>query len=128
MAHKSLAWGTARNCKWNKCISKIDKSVFVIRRNGNDDAEILYQKYLDVLFKLDIGNPLKNNKPTKPYNLLMGKNWMSAIRRSREGLKGFSINALGFAGYLLATNEADVEWLDQVGPQQLLENVVDPYR
>jgi|TARA_B100001173_G_C15590073_1_gene380125 ATP adenylyltransferase len=46
------------------------------------------------------------------------------VRRRREGAAGFSINALGFAGYLLATASADLNWLKTYGPEALLREVV----
>ena len=39
-------------------------------------------------------------KPKKAYNLLVTSHWSAIILRSREGTKGISINALGFAGYI----------------------------
>ena len=69
---------------------------------------------------------LFTNLDFKPYNLIISRNWIALIRRSKEGIMGYSINALGFAGYLLATNESDIKWLDHYGPEYLLQNVVDP--
>jgi ATP adenylyltransferase len=49
---------------------------------------------------------------------------MAIVRRRREGAAGFSINALGFAGYLLATENSDVRWLKSHGPEALLREVI----
>ena len=49
---------------------------------------------------------------------------MAMVRRRREGAAGFSVNALGFAGYLLATTDADLHWLRAQGPEALLREVV----
>ncbi|MGB1622860.1 MAG: hypothetical protein ACPHAS_09360 [Synechococcus sp.] len=44
--------------------------------------------------------------------------------RHRDGVHGFSVNALGFAGYLLSTDESDRAWLKTEGPDVLLREVV----
>ena len=50
---------------------------------------------------------------------------MAMVRRSREGIRGFSVNALGFAGSLLSTEASDREWIHRSGPEALLQAVVD---
>jgi ATP adenylyltransferase len=51
---------------------------------------------------------------------------MAIVRRKTEGIRGFSVNALGFAGSLLSTAESDREWIHRAGPEALLHAVVDP--
>lgn len=48
-------------------------------------------------------------QPPAPYNLLLTRDWMLAVPRSREGVDGISVNALGFAGSLLFRHEAERE-------------------
>ncbi len=103
----------------------IDSSIFVVdltkkRRN----AEYFYDYYLRACEILEIGIPSRNFKPTCAYNLIISRDWMAVIRRLKDGLRGFSINGLGFAGYLLATAESDVTWLDSNGPESLLKGVI----
>jgi ATP adenylyltransferase len=50
--------------------------------------------------------------------------WIAMVRRRKEGAAGFSINALGFAGYLLATANSDLNWLKANGPEALLREVI----
>jgi len=50
--------------------------------------------------------------------------WMAIVRRSREGIRNFNVNALGFAGFLLSTVASDREWIDRSGPEALLRAVV----
>ena len=38
---------------------------------------------------------------------------------------GFEINALGFAGYLLATSKSKISWLEVNGLHSLLNQVVE---
>ena len=65
-------------------------------------------------------------QPLYPYNLLFNDRWFVTIRRVREHCAGFSLNALGFAGYLLATEQSDLGWLDQNGAWALLGQVAAP--
>jgi AAA+ ATPase superfamily predicted ATPase len=48
------------------------------------------------------------------------------IRRKKEHCAGFSLNALGFAGYLLATDRSQLDWLGLHGPVELLKQVASP--
>ena len=104
---------------------ELNKSLVVTERKDEDDAKVLYEKYLSACNSLEIGSPKNNVEPLLPYNLLISKTWIAAVKRSKEGINGFSINALGFAGYLLATNESQISWLDKYGPENLLRLVTD---
>ena len=73
-----------------------------------------------------LGSPDRSEQPRLPYNLLLSRRWLALIRRRCEGVKGFSVNALGFAGYLLSTDASDRGWLGRVGPESLLRDVVPP--
>ncbi|WP_320667709.1 ATP adenylyltransferase [Prochlorococcus sp. MIT 1307] len=104
----------------------ISRSTLVLRINQNEfSSDNLYQKYLMCCKTMGLGNPIENKEPLKAYNLLICKNWFALIIRSREEIKGFNLNALGFAGYLLATDESDIEWLNTFGPEYLLKQVVE---
>ena len=45
------------------------------------------------------------------------------VARIKEHAAGFSVNALGFAGYLLLTEGSDASWLRSNGPLALLRSV-----
>jgi ATP adenylyltransferase len=51
---------------------------------------------------------------------------MLTVERVQEHWAGFSINALGFAGYLLITEGSDTGWLHGQGPWALLRAVAAP--
>lgn len=55
-----------------------------------------------------------------PYNLLVSRRWMLLVPRARECVGTISINALGFAGALLARNDAELELLRRRGPMDAL--------
>jgi len=82
--------------------------------------------YLQHCNMLHLGQPDQQEAPYHPYNLLLTDRWMLTVRRSREHCRGFSVNALGFAGYLLATTGSDLAWLQAEGPWSLLRQVAVP--
>ena len=86
-------------------------------------ARELERHYLEHARQLGLGDPRHDPQPRHPYNLLFTDHWFLSVRRQREHCAGFSVNALGFAGYLLATAGSDLAWLQQQGPWQLLQTV-----
>lgn len=87
-------------------------------------ADALQAAYLMLCRAQNIGDPSNDTRPRKPYNLLFTDQWMGLVSRTCDESHGFSINALGFAGYLLCTDQSDRSWLDQHGPAALLSRVV----
>jgi ATP adenylyltransferase len=86
-----------------------------------DRLQATYQERCD---RRGLGSPDQDPRPRHPYNLLFCNSWMAVISRACDGVHGFSINALGFAGYLLSTDESDQDWLKRQGPESLLRGVV----
>jgi len=86
---------------------------------GSDLAG-LYRQHADAL---GLGQPVRAARPRHPYSPLFNDHWFLSVRRVREHEAGFSINALGFAGYLLATEAAARDWLQRHGPWALLAAV-----
>ncbi len=79
--------------------------------------------YQELSAELDVGQSNRDGCPQHPYNLLLSKQWMVMVRRRKEHHVGFSVNALGFAGYLLATKHSDLDWLRGRGGDALLDCV-----
>ena len=88
-------------------------------------GEMLHQIYLSLAGELGLGSPSNDSCPRGAYNLLLSRQWMAIVRRKSEGIRGFSVNALGFAGSLLSTDESDREWIQRSGPEALLRAVVE---
>jgi ATP adenylyltransferase len=95
---------------------------------GSDPALSLERLYRHLARSLELGDPEVSAAPAHPYNLLLTPQWMALIRREREHSHGFSINGLGFAGYLLLTDGSDADWLQRHGPEALLREVVPDIR
>ena len=93
------------------------------RRHESGNPEELMALYRSHAQALDLGEPGCDPQPRHPYNLLFDDQWFLTVRRHRDDWAGFSVNALGFAGYLLATDRADLDWLRCRGPWALLETV-----
>jgi ATP adenylyltransferase len=75
------------------------------------------QLYLEMLRQLD------SAEAPGPYNLLATRSWMLLVPRSVEHYESISVNALGFAGSLLARNEKELELIRERGPLGVLEDV-----
>tara|TARA_Y100001968_G_scaffold331661_1_gene387038 strand:- start:1512 stop:2351 length:840 start_codon:yes stop_codon:yes gene_type:complete len=110
-----------------KCKTDIERCTVVYGIESKSKDDLINE--LDYLYKsgcaqLGIGDCINYNFPQKPYNLLFTNNYFAIILRSREYYKGFSINALGFAGYLLATNKSDLDWLRSSSIENLLNGVI----
>lgn len=86
------------------------------------ELQVLYQQHAQ---ELGLGQNGQQPVPLHPYNLLFDHDWLMTIRRTREHWAGFSVNALGFAGCLLITEESDKAWLEQEGPLPLLQAVAE---
>jgi ATP adenylyltransferase len=64
-------------------------------------------------------NPRAERQPV-PYNLLATRRWLWLVPRTVAGWRGLPVNALGYAGALIAQDEACYQRLQQLGPLNLL--------
>ncbi len=104
--------------------SKLKKNVVVSKFNFLDKSINIYNLYLELSKKIGLGNPINDEKPRFPYNILITNNWIAIIKRKFDNVHGFSVNGLGFAGYLLVTEKSNINYLKKYGPEKLLENFV----
>ena len=102
------------------------RSCRVVPLSSNLTGDMLHQLYLSMARDLALGAPELDGRPRGAYNLLLSRKWMGMVRRRAEGIHGFSVNALGFAGSLLSTERSDCTWLARTGPEALLRAVVEP--
>jgi ATP adenylyltransferase len=93
------------------------------RRSDPGRGSDLVDLYHDHARELGLGDPGHDPRPLHPYNLLFDDQWFLTVRRVREHCAGFSVNALGFAGFLLSTAASDHAWLERHGPWALLADV-----
>lgn len=64
--------------------------------------------------------------PMPPYNLLLTRDWLLVVPRSRDRWNGISVNALGFAGSVFVRHTEDIARLRAEGPLRLLTGVARP--
>ena len=66
---------------------------------------------------------LDPEKPLAPYNLLVTREWMLLVPRSRECWERISVNALGFAGSLFVRERRQMRAIKIHGPMNVLRSV-----
>ena len=66
---------------------------------------------------------LDAEEPLAPYNLLVTREWMLLVPRSRECWQRVSINALGFAGSLFVRERRQMRAIKAHGPMNVLRSV-----
>lgn len=86
------------------------------RRDGASSLLACYHSLLQAV-------GLSVEEPSAPYNLLVTRQWLLLVPRSRECFEGISINALGFGGALLVKDAAQLAMLRQHGPMAALLHV-----
>ena len=101
---------------------KLRKNIIIKKFSKSLNKENIHQIYKDLSNKLGLGEPEIDKKPKYPYNLIFTDNWMVLIKRKTDNLHGISVNALGFAGYILVTEKSNIKYLKKYGPEKLLEN------
>ena len=87
-------------------------------------AQALYQMYRLMLQQVGM-SPFTEREETlqsDPYNLLFTREWMLLIPRSREFFESISVNALGFAGALLARNSEEMALIEKKGGMGILKH------
>jgi ATP adenylyltransferase len=63
-----------------------------------------------------------------PYCLVITREWMIVVPRSREHFGTVSINSLGYAGALLVRNEEELQVIRDAGPLAALRATALPGR
>ena len=115
--------GKASNLSFLHAVSKVDPQWLEEPAQGAVGTLQCYRSLLQVVGLLN----RDGKKPHGAYNLLITREWMFLIPRSKECFKGISINALGFAGAFLVRNQEEMETVKEVGPFQILQEVGIPY-
>ncbi len=101
---------------------RFDADVHSVCRAG---AEKIFTYYCKMLRHVGMKAPSANRRERQsgPYCLIVTREWMLLVPRSREFFEDISINSLGFAGALLVRNEEQMTILKQRGPMTALKNV-----
>ncbi len=96
--------------------------------DGADAGASLEAIYRGLLEHIGIGQSRVDGLALQsaPYNLLVGRDWMLAVRRAREHADGISVNTLGYAGSLFVKDEAQLALVRRIGPLAVLRSVAAP--
>ncbi|MGK7958737.1 MAG: phosphorylase [Crocosphaera sp.] len=86
-------------------------------------AQQSLENYHNLLKALNIS--VNQEEKPLPYNLLVTRDWMMIVKRSRPKYESISVNSLGFAGALLVKNEAQMKTLKILNPLTILEKVAN---
>jgi len=91
--------------------------------NPGDAARVTHRLYRMMLQKTGLNKitPSSDEKQTGPYNLLFTRDRMLLVKRSTEFFGTISVNALGFAGGLLARDEQEMKLIKDSGPMAILK-------
>jgi ATP adenylyltransferase len=96
----------------------------------HDAARETFHIYSSMLQDVGMTGPAKNSlvRQSMPYCLLVTRDWMLLIPRSRECFGDISLNSLAFAGSFFVRNEQQLEQLKTFSPMNVLKSVTLPLR
>jgi len=107
--------GTVEALPFLHTVAQLDESSSPGSTGGAGAALAMYRAMLRRV-GIDAEAPL-------PYNLLVTRDWMFLMPRTRGFFHGIEVNALGFAGTLLARDQEQLAFVKREGPMTLLRNV-----
>lgn len=92
---------------------------------GPDAARMLHGRYADLLRSVGLQPPDPGRPALRsaPYCLLLTREWMLLVPRSREHFEDISLNSLAFAGSFFVQSEAQFERLKTFGLMNALRSV-----
>jgi sulfate adenylyltransferase (ADP) / ATP adenylyltransferase len=94
-------------------------------QDARDAADVTLERYHALLNAVGLRalRVVGELRQSAPYNLLITRNWMLLVPRSREYFHSVSVNALGFAGSLFVRNEEEMQAISAAGPMRVLQQV-----
>jgi ATP adenylyltransferase len=110
--------GTIEALPFLHSVAQLDETSSPGSRGGAAAALEIYRAMLPRV-GIDAKAPL-------PYNLLVTRDWMFLLPRTRGFFHSIEVNALGFAGTLLARDQEQLAFVKREGPMTLLRNVAFP--
>jgi ATP adenylyltransferase len=94
-----------------------------------ESAKKTFEVYAAMLDRLGLETPPGDvlKIQSVPYCLLITRQWMLLVPRSKEFFDSISINSLGFAGAFLVRNRDQMDLLKKQGPVTALKSVAFPF-
>jgi ATP adenylyltransferase len=113
--------GQAERLPFRHALARLDPDV---ARSPSEAAQTTHSLYRRMLGFVGIEADLQNcDRLEDSYNLLLTRQWMLLVPRSRERFESISLNALAFAGALLVRDERQMAALRNHGPMAALKQV-----
>jgi sulfate adenylyltransferase (ADP) / ATP adenylyltransferase len=114
--------GRVPSLPFRHAFARLDASLF---RGPTAAPEAIHERYRAMLAATGIeavavGGEIRQSAP---YNLLLTREWMLLVPRSRECFETISVNALGFAGSLFVGNAEQMKTVEDHGPMSILRGV-----
>ena len=99
-----------------------------LQNDVTEFAPVAHHMYRRMLHEVGLNslNDLETETQSGPYNLLFTCEWMLLVPRSKEFFGPISVNALGFAGALLAKNRHEMKLLMGQGGMGVLLHTAQP--
>lgn len=119
------ATGTIPGLPFPHAYAPLDRAWLDPRQDGARSLLACYRWLLQTV-ALPVTLDADGHTTSPPYNLLVTRQWLLLVPRSREFFEGISINALGFAGALLVKDAAQLDILRKHGPMTALQRVARP--
>ncbi len=93
---------------------------------GGEEGNLL-EVYEDLIWKIGIVNAQNSPYSTQrlPHNVVLTKDWMLVVPRTRSGFAGIEVNGFGFAGLIFADDEKQLGLIQKIGPMGLLHAISD---
>ncbi len=95
-----------------------------LMKNTSKTAKVVFGLYRNMMQAVGL-NPFdqpEDSRQAGPYNLLLTREWMLLVPRSKEFFGSISINAVGFAGALLVKNEEQMQLIKEHGCMAALKH------
>jgi ATP adenylyltransferase len=91
----------------------------------SDALAPVLRAYLDLVATFALER--EGGRRLAPHNLLMTRDWMLVVPRASGACGTIEVNALGFAGALLARGEEGLAQVRETGPLEVLRRVAVPW-
>ena len=114
-----------RSFGFRHCFARLnlDNSGFPLA--PEEQSYVLYQAMLSEL-GMSVPNKEKVVKQSGPYSLVVTRQWVLLVPRTKEFYREVSVNSLGFAACLLVRKSEDLLLVKKIGPFELLRSVSIP--
>ncbi len=87
----------------------------------------LLEVYEDLIRKIGAVDAQSSPYSTQrlPHNVVLTKDWMLVIPRTRSGFAGIEVNGFGFAGLFFVDDEKQLSLIRKIGPMNVLHAISD---